>query len=132
MKRRRNINLEHLFYLSVLASNLPKPTLQFKAIAGRDFAWDMGWPAHMLLLEINGGTWIGGGHSTGAGQRRDSIKQNLAVLHGFKTMAITTDMIHDGTALAMLEAFFQHRSVGDVLNAGKRGYSVPFKAYLQN
>ena len=47
-------------------------------------------------------------------------------------MAITTDMIHDGIALAMLETFFKHRPVTDVIEAGKRGYSVPFKAYMQN
>lgn len=130
--KRRNINLEHLFYLSLIASHLPKPALQFKAVEGRDYAWDFAWPEHGLLVELNGGTWIAGGHSTGAGQRRDSIKQNLAALHGFKTMAITTDMIRDGTALAMLETFFKHRPVADVIGAGKRGYSVPFKAYMQN
>lgn len=126
----RNIDLETMLYLSILASNLPAPVRQFK-IEGRDFMWDFCWADEKILVEVQGGTWIAGGHSTGAGQRRDSIKQNLAALHGFRTMSVTTDMITDGTALAMIEAAFKHRPVSDVLHAGKKNYRVPFKSYVK-
>lgn len=128
---KKHLSLELQLYLSIIGSNLPAPDRQFK-IEGRDFAWDFAWPKEHLLLEVQGGTWIAGGHSVGAGQRRDAIKQNIAALHGFKTMAVTTDMIRDGIALAMIETFFGHRPVSDVLNAGKKAYKVPFKSYRQN
>ena len=122
------LDLETRLYLSIIASNLPAPVRQAKVIEGRDYAFDFYWPQHGLLLEVNGGTWKKGAHSTGVGLRRDATKQNLAAILGFRTMIVTTDMITSGIALAMVEAALHHRPVSDVINTGLKGYQLPFKS----
>lgn len=58
--------------------------------------------APSLLVEVEGGTWSGGRHTSGVGYRNDAIKYNAAVLKGFRVLRFTADMVRDG-ALATIE-----------------------------
>lgn len=44
---------------------------------------DFAWPAAQVAVEINGGIWRPGGHSTGSGITRDITKTTLAQLSGW-------------------------------------------------
>ena len=55
-----------------------------------------------LLIEVEGGTWSGGRHTSGVGYRNDCAKYNAAVLGGFKVLRFTADMVRDG-ALSTIE-----------------------------
>ena len=57
-----------------------------------------------IAMEIDGGTWIHGGHSRGKGHRNDAEKQNAANMLGWTIYRATTDMVKDGTALLTIEA----------------------------
>ncbi len=74
---------------------------QAKVIPGRKFQWD--FLVGKFLIEIQGGIWRKGGHSTGVGITRDCEKANLAALHGFFTLFFTADMIYSGEALSVVE-----------------------------
>lgn len=81
--------------MQALAPDVPLER-EFAAIPGRKFRWD--FRAGNLLIEVEGGTWVKGGHSTGTGIERDCMKQNLAVLHGYTVLRFTTTMIRKDPA----------------------------------
>ena len=58
----------------------------------------------MLAVEIDGGTWVSGRHTRGAGFERDCEKLNTAVLLGWRVLRFTTGMVLDGRALETILA----------------------------
>lgn len=79
---------------------------EFKAIEGRKFAWDFRIVDTNILIETQGGTWSSGkmGHNSGSGIKRDYIKNNLAIMAGWRVLYFTSDMITSGEALRTVEA----------------------------
>lgn len=61
----------------------------------RRFRFDLAIPAINLAIEIEGATWVRGGHSTGAGIDRDCTKGNLAVARGWRCLRYTTSQLRD-------------------------------------
>ena len=98
-------DLEQALATQMKQVGLPTPVRQFKAIPGRKFAFDFAWPdaKNKLLVEVNGGIWIKGGHSTGLGISRDYEKSNLAQINGYKVFHFSSDMINNGTAVETIE-----------------------------
>lgn len=94
--------LERMLAWQIKAAKLPLPKEQFRAVPGRRWAWDLAWPECHILLEINGGTWGKGGHSTGTGIERDYEKANAATLLGWHCFSVTTNMVRDGRALNLV------------------------------
>ena len=58
---------------------------------------------HRLLIEVDGGTWAGGRHTTGAGFAADCAKLNEATILGYRVLRVTPSMVDDGSALALVE-----------------------------
>ena len=98
--------LEETLALQIRAAGLPAPAREFKAVPGRRFRFDFAWPEFQLLLEVQGGTWGKGAHSSGVGIARDCEKGNLATLAGWRTLNVTTDQIREGKAIRFLQSFF--------------------------
>lgn len=93
--------LEDEFAFQLAASNV-KFAREFQAIPGRRYRWDFAIePVDdvRLLIEVNGGTWTHGGHSTGGGIQRDYSKANAAVCNGWRQLTFTAADVRDGTAL---------------------------------
>lgn len=59
---------------------------------------------HDLLIEVEGGTWNGGRHTSGKGYRNDCEKYNAAVLLGYRVLRFTADMVRDGCLDVIEEA----------------------------
>lgn len=95
------IDLETLYLLQVHDAGLPNPVREYRIIPERKYRWDFCWPAHLLAVEIQGGTWSRKrtAHSSGPGIKRDCEKHNLAVVAGWKVLMFTSDMVQDGTAV---------------------------------
>jgi len=74
-------------------------------VPGRRFRFDFCFRSAGLVAEIEGGTWSGGRHTTGAGFRKDCEKYNLASLEGWTVMRFTSDMVKKGLALQQIVAF---------------------------
>lgn len=85
-------------------SGLPAPVAEHRFAPPRRWRFDLAWPERRLAVEVDGGTWIGGRHVTGAGYERDAEKHNAAVLAGWRVLRVTPAMITDGRALAFIEA----------------------------
>jgi hypothetical protein len=73
---------------------LPKPKRQHQFCEGRKWKW----PKYKLAVEIQGGSFIFGGHNRGASQAKDFEKNNEAVRLGWRVLFFNAKMIdHVGT-----------------------------------
>ena len=90
---------EQLLMTQLFWARLPEPTRELRPISGRRFRADFSWPDAMLIVEVEGGTWIQGRHSRGKGFESDCEKQNLCVLDGWRYLRVTPAQIDSGKAL---------------------------------
>jgi len=95
--------LEETLVVQVKALGLPHPEREVRFHPTRRWRFDLCWPARMVAVEVEGGTWVAGRHSRGKGMRSDAEKYNEAVLGGWRLLRVTSDMVADGTAVAFLE-----------------------------
>lgn len=96
-------DLEAALLFQLKAVKLPEPEQQWRFDPNRKYRFDLCWPGLKLAAEVDGGTFIAGRHTRGAGFEADCEKLNLAALHGYRTFRFTAAMIEDGRALATLE-----------------------------
>jgi very-short-patch-repair endonuclease len=79
------------------------PTVEFvrehKGIPGRQFRFDFASIALQLAIEVQGGVFTYGGHSTGMGITRDCEKLALSNLAGWTVFQVTSGQVRDGTAI---------------------------------
>lgn len=95
--------LETSLLQQIRMAGLPEPECQYRACPPRRYRWDMCYREIKLLVEVQGGIWVKGGHSTGAGITRDCEKNNLAVQNGWRVLYFTGDMVNSGEALRVIE-----------------------------
>ncbi len=65
--------------------------------------WRADFVIGSLLVEVDGGSWTGGRHTTGTGFERDCLKLAEAVILGYRVIRVTPRMVDDGRALALVE-----------------------------
>ena len=70
-------DLEDTLAFQLDALGLTGYVREYQAIKGRKFRFDFAWldPEHRLLVEVNGGTFTKGAHSTGQGSRAITRKR---------------------------------------------------------
>lgn len=97
---------EELLLWQIKVNGLPTPEREyvFAKSIGRKWRSDFAWPDHMLLVEVDGGTWSHGRHTRGAGYRKDCEKVNTATNLGFRTLRFTSEDVTDGIALGFIES----------------------------
>ncbi len=71
-------------------------------IPKRRFRFDFVITGSDLVIEVEGGTWSGGRHTSGVGFRSDCYKYNLALELGYRVLRYTTDMVTKGEAIAQI------------------------------
>lgn len=98
--------LEDRLVLELRAAGLPTPVREFRFHPTRRWRADLAWPDLRLIVEVEGGTFLRtpGRHNRPIGMRKDAEKYNAAVLLGYRLLRVTSDMIRDGSALAVIEA----------------------------
>ena len=69
----------------------------------RKWRLDFYHPLAKLAVEVEGGIWVKGGHSTGVGITRDTEKGNEALLMGIRVLRVTGDQIRTGQALEWIQ-----------------------------
>ena len=79
---------------------------EYMFLKGRRFRFDFAWPQHMIAVEIEGGTFVQGRHTTGVGFAKDCEKYNLATLEGWRVYRFTTQMVKDRTAIKFMHKIF--------------------------
>ncbi len=95
--------LEDHLVQQIAWAKLPAPQREFRFAPPRRWRFDLAWLDRLLALEVDGGTWVRGRHSRGIGTRKDAEKLNEAQLAGWTVLRATTDMVTDGSALALIE-----------------------------
>jgi hypothetical protein len=75
---------------------------QFAKQLERRFTVDYAWPIQRLLVEVQGGLWIGGAHARGWGVERDCEKAQLMAVLGYTLIPVTEKDIRSGRALELI------------------------------
>lgn len=95
--------LELLLLNRLERAGLPLGEAQVRGIPGRQFKFDRAWTEpRRVACDVNGGTFVKSGHSTGTGIERDAEKACLAALAGWVYLPLTKHMIEDGRAVAII------------------------------
>jgi very-short-patch-repair endonuclease len=100
--------LEDTFAFQLDAAGLTGYVREYQAIPGRKFRFDFCFREARLLIEINGGTYSKGAHSTGTGIARDYEKNNLAQIGGWRVLSFDTKMVKSGEAVDFTEQIINH------------------------
>lgn len=94
--------LESTLALYIRANELPEPITQLRFHPKRRWMFDFAWPAQRVALEVEGGVWSGGRHTSGKGFTDDCVKYNEATLQGWRVLRVTGGQIEDGSAIDWL------------------------------
>lgn len=97
--------LEQAFATQIKQAGLPEPEREVKLSSEYAYRWDFVWAKYRLAVEINGGIWNVGGHSTGRGILRDMTKLRIATLAGYRSFQFHGDAVEDGSAVNTVESF---------------------------
>ena len=67
---------------------------EYRPFEVRKFRFDLAVPEpHFVAVEVDGGTWVQGRHTTGSGYDSDCLKHNLATAAGWRVFRITSSML---------------------------------------
>lgn len=93
--------------LLVKAHKVPPFEREFTFFGGRKWRSDFAFPEQKLLIEVEGGSWIGGRHNRGTGYQEDLRKYNTASIEGWTVFRFTTEMVKQGEAISWIIDFFE-------------------------
>jgi len=91
--------LEDLLAFHLKAAELPTPVREMPFAKPRMWRFDFCWHERMIALEIDGGTFNGGGHVRGKGVAKDCEKACEAAIRGWRVLRVDGDQVRDGRAL---------------------------------
>ncbi len=60
------------------------PLTEHRFHSTRRWRFDYAWPDYQVALEVEGGVWVGGRHTSGAGFVKDMEKYNEAACMGWR------------------------------------------------
>lgn len=81
---------------------LPEPQREYRFAAPRRWRFDFAWPASMVALECEGGSWVNGAHGRGIHFESDCLKYSEAAIRGWRVIRVTAKMIQSGAAIELL------------------------------
>ena len=99
-------DFELMFEEQVKELKTPYAT-QYKFSDDRKWTCDFYLPKYKLLVEIEGGVWIMGRHSRGAGFVKDCEKYNTAVCKGYSVMRMPTQWVKNNIAIGYVKMFIE-------------------------
>lgn len=77
-----------LFLALLRLEKIPLPDTEVRFHPTRRWRWDYAWPTQRLALEVQGGIWVQGRHSRGAGMRADFEKYNAGAILGWRLLLV--------------------------------------------
>lgn len=84
---------EAVFLALVKRAKLPRPVPEFKFHPTRKWRFDYAFPAERVALEIEGGAFVGGRHTRGAGFVKDLEKYSHAAALGWRIVRVTPSQL---------------------------------------
>lgn len=96
------VGLEAILLNRITLAGLPTPAAQFRFHPARRWRADFAYPDQKLLIEVDGGSWIGGRHTTGTGFEADCEKTSWAAALGYRVIRVTGSQIKRGLAVELI------------------------------
>jgi very-short-patch-repair endonuclease len=98
-------DLEAQLLAHLRAVGLPEPAREYRFHPVRRWRFDYAYPAEMLGIECEGGTWKGGKgrHTSGRGFAGDCEKYSEAAILGWRVLRFTREQIESGYAVSAIE-----------------------------
>lgn len=90
----------------------PELVCEFQFHPSRKWRFDFAHSDSRVAVEIEGGTWVAGRHTTGTGFERDCEKYNEAAFLGWVVFRLTQEMLTFAN-LGRIRAFIDHRHYVD-------------------
>jgi hypothetical protein len=78
-----------VFIQLCLKMGLPAPTPELKFHPTRKWRFDYAWQDAKVFLEVEGGSWMGGRHTSPKGFAGDMAKYNAATCMGWRKLSCT-------------------------------------------
>jgi very-short-patch-repair endonuclease len=94
--------LEKHLAASLRAVGAPAFVREHRFHPTRKFRIDFAWPERMLAVELEGGIYRGGAHTSVAGIKRDVEKSNLLTMSGWRLLRFHGDQVKSGEAVALI------------------------------
>lgn len=95
--------LEDALAFQMKAAGLPIPEREWRFHPERRWRFDFAWPGDKLAVEVEGGIFVHGRHSRGAGILGDIEKANAATIMGWRIIRVAGPHIKSGEALQWIE-----------------------------
>ena len=95
--------LEELLAFQMRALGLPAWEPEYRFHRARQWRFDLAWPHLRLAVEIEGGIWTGGRHTSPVGFEQDCEKYNEAAILGWRVIRVTGRMVKDGRAVDVIQ-----------------------------
>jgi hypothetical protein len=110
LPRKAKLDGSGLFLALCKSAKIPAPEREHRFHPPRRWRFDYAWIAHNLALEVEGGVWIQGRHSRGAGMIADMSKYNQATLDGWRILRVTPQQLCTTDTLAMIQEAMQREA----------------------
>ena len=100
-----------LFFAMLDQARLPLPLTEYAfAAPERRWRFDFAWPRDgYIALEIEGGVFVAGRHSRGAGMLKDMEKYNAATVRGWSELRVVPKQLCTTATIEMLRLAFSVR-----------------------
>ena len=102
--------VKDLFHVT-LKQLFPGVETEFRFHPERRWRFDFSWPSVFVALEIEGGAFVQGRHTRGAGYVKDMEKYSEAAILGWRILRVTPQQVKNGKAIELLERMFK-KNVG--------------------
>lgn len=91
------------FFTTLCRSDLKEECVkEFKFHPTRKWRFDYAMPAHKIAIEVEGGVWTGGRHTSPKGFLNDMEKYNTATLMGWRVFRTIPDELCTNATLQLL------------------------------
>jgi very-short-patch-repair endonuclease len=78
-------------------------TREYKFHPTRKWRFDYAWPDIKFAVEVEGGLYVMGRHSRGAGYEKDLEKYSEAMVLGWQVLRVSNKLINSGRALEITQ-----------------------------
>jgi very-short-patch-repair endonuclease len=83
------------YWYALLADDLPEPATEYRFHPRRKWRFDCAFPDQRVAIELDGGTYMAGRHTRGAGFAADCEKLNTATVMGWRVLRFTGEMLNN-------------------------------------
>jgi very-short-patch-repair endonuclease len=91
------------------ALGLPTPETEVRFHPVRKWRADYLWRQERLICEVDGGVFVQGRHSRGAGIEKDVEKFAEAMALGYRVLRVTTRHVKNGQAVTWIERILKEQ-----------------------